>query len=132
MIFALVNARVSPTGLAVSDLLAPLPLGIALGLFLGKQIGVLSFSWLGVRAGLCRLPHGVSWAKVYGVACLTGVGFTMSLFVGTLAFDGPDQLNAVRLGVLMGSILSAVVGFLVLRRSLKAPAEPALRPVAAA
>ena len=127
-IFAFANAGVALGGLAVSDLIAPLPLGIALGLFLGKQIGVLSFSWLGVRAGLCRLPDGVHWSHVYGVACLTGVGFTMSLFIGTLAFDSADQLNAVRLGVLMGSILSALVGYLVLQRALDQTAGPDARP----
>ncbi len=127
-IFAFANAGVALGGLAVSDLIAPLPLGIALGLFLGKQIGVLSFSWLGVRAGICRLPDGVTWPHVYGVACLTGVGFTMSLFIGTLAFDSADQLNAVRLGVLMGSILSAVAGYLVLQRALGQAAGPDARP----
>ena len=130
-IFAFANAGVALGGLQVADLIAPLPLGIALGLFLGKQIGVLSFSWMGVRAGICRLPDGVTWPQVYGVACLTGVGFTMSLFIGTLAFDSADQLNAVRLGVLMGSILSALVGFLVLQRALKQTAGPDARPLPA-
>ncbi len=130
-IFAFANAGVALGGMQVADLIAPLPLGIALGLFLGKQIGVLSFSWLGARAGICRLPEGVHWLHVYGVACLTGVGFTMSLFIGTLAFDSPELLNAVRLGVLMGSILSGVVGFLVLQRALGKPAGPEARPLPA-
>jgi len=114
-LFAFANAGVSLTGLALSDFLAPLPLGIALGLFIGKQLGVMSFTWLSVRAGLCRLPDGMTWRHTYGVACLTGIGFTMSLFIGTLAFDTPEQLNAVRLGVLMASACSAVVGVFVLR-----------------
>ncbi len=116
--FAFVNAGVSLKGMQIADLIAPLPLGIALGLFIGKQIGVFGFSWVGTKTGLCRLPEGVGWAQVYGVACLTGIGFTMSLFIGTLAFDSSEQLNAVRLGVLMGSILSAVLGFAILRWQL--------------
>lgn len=116
--FAFVNAGVSLKGMQLADLIAPLPLGIALGLFFGKQIGVFGFSYIGAKTGLCRLPDGVNWAKVYGVACLTGIGFTMSLFIGTLAFDSSEQLNAVRLGVLMGSILSALLGFAILRWQL--------------
>ncbi|MEM7237921.1 MAG: Na+/H+ antiporter NhaA [Pseudomonadota bacterium] len=118
-LFAFANAGVSLDGISLSSLAAPLPLGIALGLFVGKQIGVLTFSWIGVKAGLCRLPEGVTWLQVYGIACLTGVGFTMSLFIGTLAFDTPDLLNDVRLGVLLGSTLSAVLGVIVLKYSLR-------------
>lgn len=114
-LFAFANAGVSLKGITFSDVLAPLPLGIALGLFLGKQIGVFSFSWLAVKLGLAKLPTGANWCQVYGIACLTGVGFTMSLFIGTLAFDGDETLNAVRLGVLMGSIASGVLGYLMLR-----------------
>ena len=117
-VFAFANAGVSLAGLSFADLLTPLPLGIALGLFVGKQLGVMSFIWISVKTGLARLPDGVTWLETYGVACLTGIGFTMSLFIGTLAFDSPDQLNAVRLGVLMGSILSGALGFLILRRAL--------------
>ncbi len=117
-LFAFANAGVSLKGLQLSDFLAPLPLGIALGLFIGKQIGVLGFSWLGVKAGLCRLPDGVNWKQIYGIACLTGIGFTMSLFIGTLAFDSNDHLNAVRLGVIMGSTLSALAGVFVLSSEL--------------
>jgi len=114
-LFAFANAGVSLAGISVSDLLAPLPLGIALGLFLGKQIGVFFFSWLAVKIGLAKLPTGANWGQVYGIACLTGVGFTMSLFIGTLAFDGDELLNSVRLGVLMGSIASGVLGYVLLR-----------------
>ena len=114
-IFAFANAGVAVAGLSLADLASPLPLGIALGLFVGKQIGVLGFTWLAVRSRLCRLPRGVDWAQIYGVACLCGVGFTMSLFIGTLAFDDAALMDGVRLGVLMGSSLSAVVGYLVLR-----------------
>lgn len=114
-LFAFANAGVSLAGITFADMLAPLPLGIALGLFLGKQIGVFSFSWLAVKAGLAKLPNDANWGQIYGIACLTGVGFTMSLFIGTLAFEGDETLNAVRLGVLMGSILSGVTGFTLLR-----------------
>jgi len=122
-LFAFANAGVSLSGLSLADLLAPLPLGIALGLFFGKQVGVMSFTWLSVRAGLCRLPDGTTWHQAYGVACLTGIGFTMSLFIGTLAFETQEQLNAVRLGVLMASACSAVLGVLVLRRALAEPSR---------
>lgn len=123
-LFAFANAGVSLNGLSFGDLMAPLPLGIALGLFLGKQLGVMSFTWLSVRTGLCRLPDGMTWHQTYGVACLTGIGFTMSLFIGTLAFDTPEQLNAVRLGVLMASVFSAALGVLVLRKALEANGTP--------
>lgn len=114
-LFAFANAGVSLKGITINDVLAPIPLGIALGLFLGKQIGVFAFSWVAVKLGLAKLPTGANWCQVYGIACLTGVGFTMSLFIGTLAFDGEETLNSVRLGVLMGSIASGVLGFTLLR-----------------
>ena len=127
-LFAFANAGVSLSGLSLADMLAPLPLGIALGLFIGKQIGVMSFTWLSVRTGICRLPDGMTWQQVYGVACLTGIGFTMSLFIGTLAFATPEQLNAVRLGVLMGSGCSAILGVIVLRRTLTSQSSPVKHP----
>jgi len=114
-LFAFANAGVSLKGITFSDVMAPIPLGIALGLFLGKQIGVFSFSWVAVKLGWAKLPTGANWCQLYGIACLTGVGFTMSLFIGTLAFDGDETLNAVRLGVLMGSIASGILGFALLR-----------------
>ena len=116
--FAFANAGVSLSGLSLGSFLDPLPLGILLGLFLGKQIGVLGAVWLGVRAGLCRLPSGVTWLQIYGVALLAGIGFTMSLFIGTLAFADPSYSAGIRLGVLGGSILSATLGYLVLRFAL--------------
>lgn len=114
-LFALGNAGVQVTGLRPSDLLAPLPLGILAGLFLGKQLGVFSATWLTVRLGLARLPQGVSWGMIYGLSCLAGIGFTMSLFIGSLSFDDQNLMNSVRLGVIAGSTLSAVLGFFVLR-----------------
>jgi len=120
-LFAFANAGVSLAGITLSDMLAPLPLGIALGLFLGKQLGVFAFAWVAVKLGLAKLPTGANWCQLYGIACLTGVGFTMSLFIGTLAFEGDETLNAVRLGVLMGSIASGVLGFVLLRFFCKTP-----------
>jgi len=113
-LFAFANAGVNLTGLSLDDFLGPIPLGIALGLFLGKQIGVVGLSYLAVKAGLAKLPNAITWAGFYGVALLAGIGFTMSLFIGTLAFTGQGYAADVRLGVLGGSILSGLVGFLVL------------------
>jgi NhaA family Na+:H+ antiporter len=112
--FALANAGVSLTGLSPASLVLPVPLGIALGLFVGKQVDVTAAVWLSVRLGLGTLPEGASWLQIYGVSVLTGVGFTMSLFIGTLALAGEGQVSAVRLGVLAGSLLSAVLGYVVL------------------
>lgn len=118
-LFAFANAGVSLKGITLNDVIAPLPLGIALGLFAGKQIGVFCFSWMAVKVGIAKLPTGANWMQLYGIACLTGVGFTMSLFIGTLAFDGDETLNAVRLGVIMGSLVSGILGYIVLRISCK-------------
>ena len=116
-IFAFANAGVSLAGLSLAMFLQPLPLGIALGLFVGKQVGVFGTTWLAVKSGLTTRPEGTSWAQIYGLACLTGIGFTMSLFIGGLAFDNPDFADQMRLGVLTGSIFSGLVGFMVLYRS---------------
>jgi NhaA family Na+:H+ antiporter len=129
-VFAFANAGVVLAGMRVADILQPLPLGIALGLFVGKQVGVFGATWLCVRAGLARLPAGVGWAQVYGVACLAGIGFTMSLFIGSLSFADPAMMNDVRLGVLSGSILSAILGYAVLRMA-QAPGLDGQRAAAA-
>ena len=121
-IFAFANAGVNFTGIGIDDLLQPLTLGIAVGLFLGKQIGVFLATWIGVKSGIARLPENVTWRHVYGVACLTGVGFTMSLFIGSLAFDAADEMNAVRLGVVLGSVLSGLFGFVLLKSAAPKPA----------
>ena len=113
-VFAFGNAGVSLAGIGFADLVAPLPLGIALGLFFGKQIGVFGATVLAVGTGIAKRPKGTSWAQLYGVACLTGVGFTMSLFIGTLAFESDALLDQVRIGVLSGSILSAITGAAIL------------------
>ena len=125
-LFAFANAGVSFTGVSLGDLAAPIPLGIALGLVVGKQVGVLGAAFIAVKAGFARLPDGVNWAQLYGVACLTGVGFTMSLFIGTLAFDTSEQLNQVRLGVLLASVVSGVMGYVVLRLVNRERPEPNL------
>ncbi|MCB1230384.1 MAG: Na+/H+ antiporter NhaA [Verrucomicrobiae bacterium] len=116
-IFAFANAGVSLVGMTLGSLLQPVPLGIALGLFLGKQIGIFGASFLAVKAGIARLPSGVSWLQLYGVALLCGIGFTMSLFIGSLAFEqsgGPDYAVDDRLGILAGSLLSGMAGSLIL------------------
>ena len=116
-LFAFANTGIPLMELSWSDLLAPVPLGIALGLFFGNQIGVMGMSWLAVRSGIARLPAGVGWAELYGVSILCGIGFTMSLFIGSLAFEvgGPDIAVDERLGILVGSALSAVFGYAWLR-----------------
>lgn len=113
-VFGFANAGVALGGLAWSDLVAPLPLGIAAALFLGKQIGIFGSVRLAVALGIARRPAGASWLQIYGVALLCGVGFTMSLFIGGLAFDDPALGSAVKIGVLGGSVLSALAGYLLL------------------
>lgn len=116
-LFAFANAGVNLQGFSFDILTASIPFGIILGLFVGKQLGVFSFIWLGVKCGLCQKPEAVKWSHLYGLALLTGIGFTMSLFIGTLAYEDSDTLAQVRLGVLVASLLSAVAGFMVLKLS---------------
>ncbi len=116
-IFAFANAGVPLSGVTLDVLLSPLPLGIALGLFAGKQIGVFGIVFAAVKLGLATKPDEISWQKLYGTACLAGIGFTMSLFIGSLAFEDVALANAVRMGVLMGSIASGVLGAFILYRS---------------
>ncbi|ANB35000.1 NhaA family Na+:H+ antiporter [Rhodovulum sulfidophilum] len=114
-IFAFGNAGVVLTGISFSDLLQPLPLGVALGLVLGKQVGVFAITFAMVKSGLARLPDGVGWGHIYGLSCLAGIGFTMSLFIGSLSYADPVLMNDVRLGVLSGSAISALLGYAALR-----------------
>ncbi|HGG06086.1 MAG TPA: Na+/H+ antiporter NhaA [Aliiroseovarius sp.] len=114
-VFAFANAGVVLAGMVPSDMFQPLPMGVSLGLFLGKQAGVLGAVYFMVKFGFAQLPHGANWRHIYGVACLAGIGFTMSLFIGSLSFSDPDLQNQMRLGVMIGSIFSAVVGFTILR-----------------
>jgi Na+:H+ antiporter, NhaA family len=113
-IFGFANAGVSLQGLTFGGLLHPVTAGIAAGLFLGKQLGVFFSLWITARTGLTGRPEGASWAQVYGVSIIAGVGFTMSLFIGMLAFPDETLQDEVKIGVLLGSILSAGVGTLVL------------------
>jgi NhaA family Na+:H+ antiporter len=127
-IFAFANAGVSLAGFNLSSALAPIPLGIAAGLFLGKQIGILSSVWAAAKLGLGEMPRGASWQQLYGIAVLGGIGFTMSLFIGTLAYPDPSSAAAVRVGVLVGSVASAILGYAVLRWSTQGPATSRPQP----
>ena len=114
-LFGFANAGVSLEGVGLASLAAPLPLGIALGLLVGKQLGIFGSVWAAVKLGVAVRPKDASWTQVYGVSLLCGIGFAMSLFIGGLAFTDAAQGDAVKIGVLMGSLLSAVAGYLVLR-----------------
>ena len=119
-LFAFANAGVSLEGLGLSTLLNPVPLGIVCGLFFGKQIGVFFFSYVSVKIGLAQMPNQSTWTNFYAVGILTGIGFTMSLFVGNLAFaDAKSNLDGVKIGVLVGSLLSTLVGYFLLKASTK-------------
>ena len=114
-LFAFANAGVSLNGLTFSSLLLPVPLGILVGLFFGKQIGVMLFSYISIKLKIAQMPNNSTWLSFYGVSILTGIGFTMSLFVGNLAFDNNIQyINGVKIGVLSGSLLSTVFGYILL------------------
>jgi NhaA family Na+:H+ antiporter len=113
-IFAFANAGVPLAGMSPSTLMAPIPLGIIAGLFIGKQLGVFGAATAAIKLGIAKHPEGASSAQIYGIAVLTGVGFTMSLFIGTLAFEDENLMAQVRLGVLAASILSGLVAWLVL------------------
>ncbi|MDF1857686.1 MAG: Na+/H+ antiporter NhaA [Candidatus Pelagibacter bacterium] len=114
-IFAFANAGVNLTGLSFSSLLAPVPLGILLGLFVGKQVGVMVISYLAVKLGAAQMPDKSNWLSLYGVSILTGIGFTMSLFVGNLAFvENTQYMDGVKIGVLSGSLLSTIFGYFIL------------------
>ncbi len=114
-IFALANAGVSLDGFNLSSLKATVPLGILLGLFVGKQIGVFIFSYISIKLKIAQMPNNANWINLYGVGILTGIGFTMSLFIGNLAFvDDISQIDGVKIGVLTGSLLSTLTGYLLL------------------
>jgi len=124
-VFAFANAGVSLEGMTLSGLFGPIPSGVALGLFLGKQLGVFGFAWAAIRFGLASLPEGATWRSLYGTAVLCGIGFTMSLFISTLAFDGGmyDAGVSSRLGILAGSFASAIAGYLILKSALSSPRQ---------
>lgn len=114
-VFGFANAGVSFMGLNLSMLLDPIVLGVALGLFFGKQIGIFGLVYLGEKVKLFSRPTGATWLQVYGVSLLCGIGFTMSLFIGLLAFVDPNLQDLSKIGVFMGSFLSGVLGFVILR-----------------
>ena len=119
-VFAFANAGLPLGGLSLASLAAPLPLGIMAGLFVGKQVGIMLGASLLIALGVAALSRGATWRGLYGVSILGGVGFTMSLFIGTLAFpDDATRETQVRLGMLAGSILSALAGWVVLRSQRK-------------
>jgi NhaA family Na+:H+ antiporter len=122
-IFGFANAGVTLIGLDPMDALAPLPLGIALGLLIGKQAGILGFAWLAVKTGIASLPERVNWRQIHGLSLFAAIGFTMSLFIGNLAFASPEQVDAVKLGVLSGSTIAAIAGFFLLRLALPTAEE---------
>lgn len=119
-IFAFANAGINLSGVGVEQLLHNVPLGIALGLFLGKQIGVFGFCWLAIKLKLTELPQNMNWGSLFGTAALCGVGFTMSLFIGSLAFDETPLtlLFNERLGIILGSLASGIAGYIILRLNL--------------
>ena len=119
-IFAFANAGVNLEGLSLASLLNPVPLGILMGLFFGKQLGVLLFSYVSVKFKFADMPNNSNWLSIYGVSILTGIGFTMSLFVGNLAFvENTQYIDGVKIGVLSGSLLSTVFGYFLLLISAK-------------
>ncbi|MDZ7627907.1 MAG: Na+/H+ antiporter NhaA [Parvularculaceae bacterium] len=114
-IFAFANAGVSLSGVSLQSFVSPVPLGIALGLIIGKPVGVLAAAAIAVRTRIATLPADLTWRQIAGAACLCGIGFTMSLFIGTLAFDAATRMDEVKLGVLAGSAVSGLLGYAVLR-----------------
>jgi NhaA family Na+:H+ antiporter len=115
-LFAFVNAGVDLKGISIEEMAGPVPLGIIFGLFIGKQVGVFGFSWLAIKMGVASLPRESNWTLLYGVSVLTGIGFTMSLFVDTLAYNDTQIYHySDKLAILLGSCLSAIVGYLILR-----------------
>lgn len=119
-IFAFTNSGIRLVGLGVEEILHGVPMGIALGLFIGKQVGIFGLCWLAIKLKLTGLPKSMSWGSLYGAAILCGVGFTMSLFIGSLAFEetGVNLLFDERLGIILGSLASGILGYVVLRQSL--------------
>jgi len=114
-VFAFANAGVRLIGLTADEIFGPVPFGIALGLFFGNQIGIMGVSFLIIRLKLCELPKGVTWLQLWGASALAGIGFTMSLFIGMLAFTDPSYQASLRIGVLSGSLVSGILGYAILR-----------------
>ena len=119
-VFAFANAGINFRDMSLEQVFHDVPIGIAFGLFFGKQIGIFGLCWLSIKLKIANLPTGTSWLSLYGTAILCGIGFTMSLFIGSLAFEetGVNLLFDDRLGIIIGSLFSGVVGYIVLRLSL--------------
>ena len=119
-VFAFANAGLSFHGMSSDAIFHPVPIGVALGLVVGKQLGIFSLCWLAIKMGFAEIPKGMNWGAIYGVSALCGIGFTMSLFIGSLAFEetGVNLLFDERLGIIVGSIISGIIGYLILNRSL--------------
>ena len=120
-VFAFANAGVSFSGVTLSSLFDPIPMGIAAGLVFGKQIGVFGFSYIGHKLGIAKMPEGTDWLSIYGVSALCGIGFTMSLFISSLAYEneGTDYIEESRIGILLGSVIAAILGYIILSFALK-------------
>lgn len=119
-VFAFANAGINLQGIGFEDVMHPVPIGIALGLLIGKQVGVFGFCWLAIKFNFTKLPSGMNFRSLYGTAALCGIGFTMSLFIGSLTFEANDfdKLFDERLGIIVGSLLSGIIGFVILKVSL--------------
>jgi NhaA family Na+:H+ antiporter len=124
-VFAFANAGINLRGIGIEQILHSVPTGIALGLFFGKQIGIFGICWVCIKLKLTKLPEGMGWLDLYGTAALCGIGFTMSLFVGSLAFEATDVnlLFDERLGIIIGSLAAGIVGYVVLRISINKKPE---------
>lgn len=123
--FAFCNSGLTLSGMGIDDVIHPVPVGIALGLVVGKQVGVFSFCWLAIKCGLARMPTGANYVQLYGVALLTGIGFTMSLFIGALAFEAAaaEKVFDERVGILLGSLVSGLLGYFVLKSQFQTKSE---------
>jgi NhaA family Na+:H+ antiporter len=117
-IFAFANAGINLSGVGFTQLSHGVPLGIALGLVVGKQVGIFGLCWIAITLKLTNIPKGMSWMSLYGTSALCGIGFTMSLFIGSLAFEGVDKIFDERLGIILGSLISGTIGYIILRLSL--------------
>lgn len=120
-LFVFLNGEIPFKELSFGDLLSPITVGILVGLFIGKQLGIILFSYIAIRMNMCKLPSNVSWKTYYGVSILCGIGFTFSIFIGLLSFDDAFLINQMKLGVTLGSLLSALIGIVVLNHSLQSP-----------
>ena len=125
-VFAFANAGISLSGVGIEQLMHPVPLGIAMGLVVGKQLGIFSLCWLAIKLKLAKLPEHSNLMSLYGISALCGIGFTMSLFIGSLAYEETqfDMIFDERLGIIVGSLISALIGFFVIKSQLKKFPEP--------